>query len=368
MRAARWPLVAGLVLPMAVFTPAPASAGITVLCTGHGGCGLFGKSDAGYGPVSSTEYWGMTPGHNCTNYIAYRLTHGRLVSRPAGTGSAGTWGPAARAAGVPVNDVPVVGAIAWWAADLAPAGPSGHVGYVESVSSDGSSFTMSDDSLNGDFHWRRISRGGTGWPSGFIHYPESDGSPVGSFTEVTSPSPGIIDFWGTASDPDHLGPSLDYLVTLGGPREDSSAEKFWFSSPYQRFHQIRQVGTRGTTEMYLYAANAASTAGKDALLGRRTVTVRSPSSTNAALTDATITKATSPRVSIAVRSGTPVGTLVVKRGTTTLKTFTLTTVRAGKVTLILPRQTRGTKYLKVYYRGSTRHVPSHSSTLTLKVR
>ena len=142
----------------------------------------------------------MTAGHNCTNYVAYRLTHGRLVARPPGTDSALTWGPAAVAAGVPVNDVPAVGAVAWWDAGFAGASAtSGHVAYVEAIVPGG--VLVSEDNLRGDFRWRLLTRLDGTWPSGFIHYPASDGSPAGEFTSVTSPGAGKLDFWGCGDGP-----------------------------------------------------------------------------------------------------------------------------------------------------------------------
>jgi surface antigen len=275
-------IMVAMLLGTAMLTVAPAAqASSTTLCTGSIPCLLLGRSDAGYGLVSLISYWNQTPGHNCTNYIAYRLSHGgRLVARPPGTASAWTWGGAARTAGIPVDDSPAVGAIAWW-----PAGssPSGHVAYVEQVLSDGS-VLVSEDNLTGDFRWRRMTRG-TGWPSGFIHYPRSDGSPSGVFTSVTSTIAGQIDFWGTSMDPDGgiiLTPR--YLVTLGGPRGTAGVESFTFSTAYFSFHRIKTVSTRGSTRMYLYALNTLLTSGNDVLLGSRSVTIRSTSTTAATAT------------------------------------------------------------------------------------
>lgn len=337
------------------------------MCTGYSGCALIGKSDAGYGSASGTSFWGMTTGHNCTNYLAYRLTHGQLVARPAGTTDAGTWGTAASSAGIPVDNIPTKGSVAWWLPYAAPAGSRGHVAYVEDVLSDGS-IVVSEDNLNGDFHWVQRSPGGTGWPSGFIHYPQSDGSPAGIFSALSSTVVGQIDFRGSASDPDVPGQPVDYLVTLGGARDDPTAEQFWFTTSYFNFHQIRNVHTRGWTEMYLYAANTSPTQGHDALLGRRWVSIHSASSTAGVLADATIRKTTRPRITIRVRSGSPSGTIVVKRGSTVIKKYTLSAYQSGKVTLALPRQSRGTKYLRVFYRGSSKYLPSRSSWITLKVR
>ena len=267
-------------LGAATLTAAPAAqASSTTLCTGAIPCLLLGRSDSGYALVSVLSYWNQTPGHNCTNYAAYRLSHGgRLVARPPGTGGAKTWGDAARAAGVPVNDAPLVGAIAWWPASTSTPG---HVAYVEQVMSDGS-VLVSEENLSADFRWRRITRG-TGWPSGFIHYPRSNGSPSGVFTSVTSVVAGQIDFWGTSMDPD--GGSIltpKYLVTLGGPRGTAGIESFTFTTSYFSFHRIKGVAKRGSTRMYLYALNTPLTTGNDTLLGSRLVTIRSTTASAAA--------------------------------------------------------------------------------------
>lgn len=90
MRIAYWPVVPGIVLSMAVLTGPSAQASETPLCSGCVSCTISGKSDAGYGLVSSIADWAMTTGHYCTNYLPYRPTHGRLVARPENTGMAGT--------------------------------------------------------------------------------------------------------------------------------------------------------------------------------------------------------------------------------------------------------------------------------------
>lgn len=346
----------------------PAHGASTFLCKGVLACLLVGRGDGGYSVLGIVSYWNQTAGHNCTNYAAYRLTHGgRLVARPPGTASAYTWGDAARKAGVPVDDRPAVGAIAWWTA-AAIGNPSGHVAYVEQVLADGS-IVLSEDNLTGDFDWRHVSRG-AGWPSGFIHYPQSDGSPLGTFDSVTSTVAGQIDFWGTSSDPDGLLLGLpvapSYLVTLGGPRGAAGVESFNFSTPYFNFHRTAAVKTRGPTTMYLYALNTLLTAGHDVLLGSRPVTIRSSSTTTAAMVDATITAATSPRIKITLAPTTAAGNIDIVRGSTVIRTFTYTSGGTRTYTLTLPKQAKGTHTIYARYRGSTHHLPS-SAQVTLKV-
>ena len=146
----------------------PAHASSTYLCTGYTGCHEDGYSNFGYRAASRHMWWQMYPGHNCTNYVAYRLVRGGMsATRPwSGTGMAYNWG---RAKSGITDGTPMVGAVAWWRRNVPGAGSSGHVAYVERVLSP-TQIVISEDSWSGDFHWRRISKSGTGWPTGFIHF------------------------------------------------------------------------------------------------------------------------------------------------------------------------------------------------------
>jgi surface antigen len=150
---------------------APASASITTLCSGYTGCAKAGMSDSGYSAASRTMYWRMYSGHNCTNYAAYRMVRAGLAnSRPwTGGGNATYWGTNMATI---TNGTPTVGSVAWWKAGVKPAGSAGHVAYVERVVS-ANEIVLSQDSWNGDFSWTRVTRTGTGWPSGFIHFKDS---------------------------------------------------------------------------------------------------------------------------------------------------------------------------------------------------
>ena len=151
-----------------VAVASPATATSTLLCTGYDGCRDAGYSPAGYKLASSTMWWQMYSGHNCTNYAAYRMVKSGLPnSRPwTGSGNASNWGHAM--AGI-TDAVPAVGAVAWWDAYVRPAGSAGHVAYVERVIS-ADEIIVSQDSWGGDFSWARITRAGGSWPSGFVHF------------------------------------------------------------------------------------------------------------------------------------------------------------------------------------------------------
>ncbi len=146
---------------------APAAATSTRLCTTYSGCIAAGYSDAGYGKASGSMYWRMYSGHNCTNYVAYRMVQSGLPNvRPwSGSGNGSNWGVALSDL---TDQTPRVGAVAWWKANVPGAGSSGHVAYVEEVIS-ADEIIVSQDSWGGTFSWARITRSGTGWPSGFIH-------------------------------------------------------------------------------------------------------------------------------------------------------------------------------------------------------
>lgn len=145
-------------------------ASTTYLCTGYSGCVNAGYSDAGYGAVSGKMYWNMYSGHNCTNYAAYRVIKaGGPATRPwSGGGNASEWGLQMKSI---TDQVPSVGAIAWWGRYSNGSGSAGHVAYVERVVSS-TEIVISEDSWGGTFHWRTITKSSGRWPTGFIHFAD----------------------------------------------------------------------------------------------------------------------------------------------------------------------------------------------------
>ncbi len=160
----------------------------TYLCTGYAGCQAAGYGSGGYRQASSTSYWRMYAGHNCTNYVAYRLIQtGMPDARPwEGNGNASNWGVAM--AGI-TDQTPTVGSVAWYKPHVTPAGASGHVAYVEQVISD-TEIIVSEDYWGGDFYWRRITKTGGGWPSGFIHFNDRVVAPTTAPAIVGTPAVG----------------------------------------------------------------------------------------------------------------------------------------------------------------------------------
>ncbi len=153
----------------AIETETSGAAASGYLCTGYAGCAEAGYSHFGYRGAGDRMWWRMYSGHNCTNYVAYRMVkNGMSAERPwDGTGMAYNWGRANRSI---TDEVPMVGAVAWWEAGDG-VGSSGHVAYVQQVLSR-RKIVISEDSWGGDFHWRTLTRRGGSWPTGFVHFKD----------------------------------------------------------------------------------------------------------------------------------------------------------------------------------------------------
>lgn len=166
---------------------APAVATSTYLCTGYTACQHADYPHFGYKRAGSKMWWRMYSGHNCTNYVAYRLVKGGMSpERPwDSTGMAYNWGRANRSI---TDDTPMVGAVAWWNAGDG-VGSSGHVAFVQQVLSN-RKIVISEDSWSGDFHWRVIRKRGGGWPTGFIHFDDRAVRPVSLPTITGDPAVG----------------------------------------------------------------------------------------------------------------------------------------------------------------------------------
>jgi surface antigen len=150
----------------------PASAvGGAYLCTTYAGCNALGMGNHGYSKVSSTEFWRMSAGHNCTNYAAYLIRKaGGPKNRPwDGNGNATAWGYDMAEI---TDGTPAVGSIAWWGGGRDGAGSLGHVAYVEAVPAPGV-IIVSEDTWGGEFYWKAIRSTDATWPTGFIHFHDA---------------------------------------------------------------------------------------------------------------------------------------------------------------------------------------------------
>lgn len=144
----------------------PASASYSVLCSGYTSCEKMAYATFGYSTAQRTSYWRMYTGTNCTNYVAYRLvkTNGMPNIRPkAGVGNARDWGTAMSSI---TDSTPAQGSVAWFG-----KGGRSHVAYVEKVVS-ATEILVSESNWSGTFDWRRITKSGSGWPDGFIHFAD----------------------------------------------------------------------------------------------------------------------------------------------------------------------------------------------------
>jgi len=160
----------------------------TYLCSGYASCQAAGYGNFGYRQASSASYWRMYTGHNCTNYVAYRLIQSGMPNvRPwSGSGNASNWGVAMASI---TDQTPTVGSVAWYRPHVTPAGANGHVAIVEQVIS-ATEIIVSEDYWGGDFHWRRVTKSGGGWPSGFIHFNDRVVAPTTAPAIVGTPAVG----------------------------------------------------------------------------------------------------------------------------------------------------------------------------------
>ncbi|MEO7754312.1 MAG: CHAP domain-containing protein, partial [Terracoccus sp.] len=154
-----------------------------VLCTGFDSCKASGYSEGGYKGVMYNSFWRQSTGHNCTNYVAYRLVQNGLPNtKPSSlSGNAFNWGPSFPRQ---TDSAPAVGSVAWWDTSFSS---TGHVAYVEKVISP-DEILISEDNWGGDFRWRRVTRGGGRWPQGFIHLKDV-AAPVATPADYQSLAP-----------------------------------------------------------------------------------------------------------------------------------------------------------------------------------
>jgi surface antigen len=179
-------LIPALIVAAVLIPISRADASYSVLCTGYSSCSSKGYDDSGYQDKQGTSYWAMYTGTNCTNYVAYRLvtTNKMANKRPAsGVGNARDWGTTMSSI---TDSTPAEGAVAWWGSAVG----GNHVAYIEKVVSS-TEIWVSESNWSGAFDWRKITKSGSGWPQGFIHFadPATETAPTPTPTADADLSP-----------------------------------------------------------------------------------------------------------------------------------------------------------------------------------
>lgn len=162
-----------------------------IICQGYTTCQKRGYAHSGYATANRNMYWQMYAGTNCTNYVAFRMVQAGMANKRPWTvkppnGNATYWGT--KMASI-TDATPMVGAVAWWKANVPGAGSAGHVAYVEQVVSP-TEIIVSESNYGSEFDWRRITRKGP-WPSGFIHFRDVALQATAAPTVVGTPQVGV---------------------------------------------------------------------------------------------------------------------------------------------------------------------------------
>jgi surface antigen len=121
--------------------------------------------DLGYNP--NRAYWSQYTGHNCTNYVAFRMIRdGAPKYFGPFNGNATVWDDYFKSRGYKVNQKPKVGAIAQWKSWEFGSG-GGHVAYVDKVGDNW--IIIDEDAWGGSNSRRKIYINDSNWPGRFIH-------------------------------------------------------------------------------------------------------------------------------------------------------------------------------------------------------
>jgi surface antigen len=167
-----------------------------------------GLWSAARGPANDISYWGMTPGHNCTNFVAWKLILNGVPRPATNPGNAADWAARARADGYLVDSTPSVGSVAQWTAFQGGSPIEGHVAYVEKVNDDGT-ILVSEDAWHADgsgpMRFRVLAASSV---SNFIHYADS-----AAWMRQVVASPGI---WSERSTGQLAKATLMSAVSMGG--------------------------------------------------------------------------------------------------------------------------------------------------------
>ena len=157
-------MLAAVTVVVTVPAAGPAAAQ-TLICSGVS-VSQVQKCDTGWAANMAFMHWRMYGGHNCTNYVAYRLGRDGVPEPPYLLGNANTWASRAKSHGVRVDGTPEVGAVGAWPG-------RNHVVYVDEV---GPGYLItSEDNWPGYYPkgmYRKIKvlKGERAYPTQFIHF------------------------------------------------------------------------------------------------------------------------------------------------------------------------------------------------------
>jgi len=131
----------------------------------------------------------------CTSFVAWRLNSENGVSffnywQNQHWGDASHWKTAAVAAGVPVDNNPTRGSVAWWAAGSAGSS-RGHVAWVQVVGDSAITIEEYNYLRRGFYDTRTISSSSSLWPSGFIHIKDTQIRNTAAPTVSGTPQVGV---------------------------------------------------------------------------------------------------------------------------------------------------------------------------------
>jgi len=180
----------------------------TVICTGKTTAQVAKCDTSGYAAVMDKMHWRMYAGHNCTNYVAYRLQRNGVPEPRILMGNARDWHTNAKKLGYVVDNRPAVGAIAQWSK------AASHVAYVEAVGAN--YLVLSEDSYTSKVYRRyKVLTGGSWYPERFIHFKDigAPGAPV-PVTPAPAPAPVKVKSTVSVTGPAKVSTSVKAKVTV----------------------------------------------------------------------------------------------------------------------------------------------------------